>query len=77
MRRPRFRATSACNECPSRNAAVENTFVQFYPALLQTAAGKGTLNPSWVNNSARNSVLRPILLYAYARTLNQRMSLRL
>ena len=39
-------ATSRCNACHGQNAAVENTFVQFYPTLLDVATRKGTLNPS-------------------------------
>ena len=41
-------ATSSCNTCHAKNAAVENTFVQFYPTLLEVATRKGTLNPSYV-----------------------------
>jgi len=40
-------ADSTCNTCHSRNAAVENTFVQFYPVLLEIAKAKGTLNSSF------------------------------
>jgi len=36
-------ADSTCNQCHSANAAVENTFVQFYPTLLDIAKNKGTL----------------------------------
>ena len=32
-----------CNECHGKNAAVEHTFVQFYPTLLDIAKAKGTL----------------------------------
>jgi hypothetical protein len=39
--------TSACNSCHNQNAAVENTFVQFYPTLLEVATQKGTLNPRY------------------------------
>jgi hypothetical protein len=39
--------TAACYECHSQNAAVENTFVQFYPTLLPVARSKGTLNASF------------------------------
>ena len=34
-----------CVECHSEHAAVERTFVQFYPHLLDVARAKGTLNP--------------------------------
>ena len=44
-------ATSGCNSCHSQNAAVENTFVQFYPTLLDIATRKGTLNPAYVSHT--------------------------
>jgi hypothetical protein len=34
-------ANSACNSCHTQHAAVENTFVQFYPTLLEIATHKG------------------------------------
>ena len=34
-----------CVECHSENGAVERTFVQFYPHLLDVARAKGTLKP--------------------------------
>jgi hypothetical protein len=40
---------SACHSCHSKNAAVENTFVQFYPTLLEVAEAKGTLNASYMS----------------------------
>jgi len=42
-------ANSGCNSCHSQNAAVENTFVQFYPTLLDIATQKKTLNPAYVS----------------------------
>jgi hypothetical protein len=45
-------ATSSCNSCHSQNAAVENTFVQFYPTLLEIATEKKTLNPAYTAKSA-------------------------
>lgn len=42
-----FPQKSACNQCHAKNAAVENTFVQFYPTLLEIAKAKGTLNPHY------------------------------
>jgi hypothetical protein len=44
---------SACNSCHSQNAAVENTFVQFYPTLLDIATHKSTLNPEYLEQSKR------------------------
>lgn len=37
--------TAGCYACHSANAAVEYTFVQFYPTLLPIAAKHKTLNP--------------------------------
>ena len=36
---------ASCVECHSENAAVERTFVQFYPHLLEIAREKRTLKP--------------------------------
>ena len=38
-----FPATATCYSCHSQNGAVDNTFVQFYPTLLEIAKQKGTL----------------------------------
>jgi hypothetical protein len=35
--------TASCYSCHASNAAVENTFVQFYPLLRDVAGAKGTL----------------------------------
>jgi tetratricopeptide (TPR) repeat protein len=35
----------ACWSCHQQNAAVEHSFVQFYPTLLEVAYDKGTLKP--------------------------------
>ncbi|HEX4278457.1 MAG TPA: cytochrome P460 family protein [Bryobacteraceae bacterium] len=40
-----------CNECHGKNGAVENTFVQFYPTLLEIAKAKGTLRQSYLQSS--------------------------
>jgi hypothetical protein len=45
-------ATSTCNGCHSKNAAVENTFVQFYPTLLEVATRMKTLNPAYAAKAA-------------------------
>lgn len=49
----RLPSTSSCNSCHSTNAAVENTFVQFYPTLLEVATRKGTLNAAYVAKSSQ------------------------
>jgi hypothetical protein len=36
----------ACNKCHNDNAAVEHTFVQFYPTLLDFALEKGLVKPT-------------------------------
>jgi Cytochrome P460 len=38
-------ASTACLKCHTANAAVENTFVQFYPTLLDLAVEKGVIKP--------------------------------
>ena len=45
-------STSSCNSCHSQNAAVENTFVQFYPTLLDVATHKGTLNHTYIEKAS-------------------------
>jgi hypothetical protein len=40
-------AVSACVECHTQHTAVERTFVQFYPTLLEVARRKGTLKPGF------------------------------
>jgi hypothetical protein len=40
-------AVAPCVECHSEHAAVERTFVQFYPHLLEVARAKGTLKPGF------------------------------
>lgn len=42
----------ACYSCHSDHAAVDTTFVQFYPTLLPIAKQKGTLSPSYLKESA-------------------------
>jgi hypothetical protein len=38
---------SVCQTCHGKNAAVENTFVQFYPTLIEVARKNGTLKTSY------------------------------
>ena len=40
-------AVSACVDCHTKNTAVERTFVQFYPVLLDVARAKRTLKPGF------------------------------
>jgi hypothetical protein len=41
-----------CYTCHSQHAAVDTTFVQFYPTLLPIAQSKGTLSASYQKESA-------------------------
>jgi hypothetical protein len=40
--------TAGCWTCHGKNAAVENTFVQFYPTLMDIAKAKGTVKKTYV-----------------------------
>jgi hypothetical protein len=47
--------TAECYSCHAAHAAVDNTFVQFYPTLLPIATAKGTLSAAYkTENGARN-----------------------
>jgi hypothetical protein len=39
--------TETCYACHKANGAVERTFVQFYPTLMEVAQAKGTINSGW------------------------------
>jgi len=41
-----------CYSCHRTNGAVDNTFVQFYPTLLEVAKNKGTLNAKFAEAKA-------------------------
>jgi hypothetical protein len=42
-------ATASCHACHSANGAVQNTFVQFYPTLLEVARKRGTLRRDYLS----------------------------
>ena len=44
--------TETCYSCHSQHAAVETTFVQFYPTLLPIAKSKGTLSAAYLKEMA-------------------------
>jgi hypothetical protein len=44
--------TAGCYSCHEQHAAVDTTFVQFYPTLLPIAESKGTLSASYQKESA-------------------------
>ncbi len=41
-------ATASCYSCHGKNTAVENTFVQFYPVLMEVAERMGTVRKDFV-----------------------------
>jgi hypothetical protein len=43
-------ATASCYTCHNNNTAVENTFVQFYPTLMDVAKKMGTVKPTYDPN---------------------------
>lgn len=45
----RLPPTASCYSCHRQNAAVEQTFVQFYPSLMEVARRLGTVNPGYSN----------------------------
>ena len=46
---------AVCYSCHQEHAAVDTTFVQFYPTLLEIAKQKGTLSPTYVKEEAANA----------------------
>ncbi|HEX4303022.1 MAG TPA: cytochrome P460 family protein [Rhizomicrobium sp.] len=46
---------ASCYSCHQQHAAADTTFVQFYPTLLPAATKLGTLNPSYVKETAHQS----------------------
>jgi hypothetical protein len=49
--------SASCYSCHEQHAAVDTTFVQFYPTLLQIAKKKNTLNPAYVKEAANTEAL--------------------
>jgi len=45
-------ADMSCYSCHAEHAAVDTTFVQFYPTLLPLAKSKGTLSAAYVKENA-------------------------
>jgi len=43
---------ASCYSCHEQHAAVDTTFVQFYPTLLEIAKKKGTLSPAYLKEEA-------------------------
>ena len=45
-------AEMECYSCHAQHTAVDTTFVQFYPTLIEIAKKKGTLSPAYVKEEA-------------------------
>jgi hypothetical protein len=45
--------SAGCNACHKANTAVENTFVQFYPTLLEVARAKGVLKAAYLETEKK------------------------
>jgi hypothetical protein len=50
-----FPQNAVCYSCHQEHGAVDTTFVQFYPTLLEIAQKKGTLSPAYVKDEAANA----------------------
>ena len=50
--------TAECYSCHAAHAAVDTTFVQFYPTLLPLATSKGTLSPAYLAEEAAATARR-------------------
>jgi hypothetical protein len=46
---------ASCYSCHEQHAAVDTTFVQFYPTLIELAKKKGTLSANYVKDEAANA----------------------
>jgi len=46
---------AACYSCHEQHAAVDTTFVQFYPTLLDIARKKGTFSPAYLKDETANA----------------------
>jgi hypothetical protein len=46
---------AACYSCHEQHAAVDTTFVQFYPTLIDLAKKKGTLSANYLKDEAENA----------------------
>jgi Cytochrome P460 len=45
---------ASCYSCHEQHAAVDTTFVQFYPTLIELAKTKGTLSANYLKDEAAN-----------------------
>ena len=47
--------TASCYSCHQSHAAVDTTFVQFYPTLIGIATAKKTLSPAYIRETSQSS----------------------
>jgi hypothetical protein len=47
--------SASCYSCHAAHAAVDTTFVQFYPTLLPIATNKGTLSAAYQKEAAADA----------------------
>lgn len=53
-----FPQTATCYSCHAAHAAVDTTFVQFYPTLLPIAQSKGTFSEAFLKDRAAESSVK-------------------
>ncbi len=51
--------TASCYSCHKTNAAVDQTFVQFYPTLMEVAQRLGTIRPDYKPKIAQSGGAEP------------------
>ena len=51
---------ASCYQCHEEHAAVDTTFVQFYPTLLAKATSKRTLSPAYLKDMASPAPTQPV-----------------
>lgn len=54
-----FPVSADCYSCHQQHAAVDTTFVQFYPTLLNIAKQKGTLSAEYLQESGKQEKIVP------------------
>jgi len=59
--------SAACYACHAKNAAVENTFTQFYPTLFSVARAKGTVRKDFIGiPPSTNEVAEEVTAHGWA-----------
>ena len=67
-------ATSSCNTCHAEHGAVDNTFVQFYPELLENREGEGDHQARLRSRRGRAEALRRRCTALHVRAHGRRRS---